>query len=63
MDFNDKQIEIIDIAEQLFALQGYDGTSVRDIASKANINVAMISYYFKLFISYTPDNKSYYFTC
>ncbi|POS01762.1 TetR/AcrR family transcriptional regulator [Flavobacterium croceum] len=46
MDFNDKQIEIIDIAEQLFALQGYDGTSVRDIASKANINVAMISYYF-----------------
>lgn len=26
--------------------KGYEGTSVRDICSRANINVAMISYYF-----------------
>ncbi len=46
MEFNDKQIQIIDIAEKLFAERGFDGTSVRDIADEAGINVAMISYYF-----------------
>ncbi|WNM17809.1 TetR family transcriptional regulator [Flavobacterium capsici] len=45
-DFNEKQIEILQVAEQLFAEKGFDGTSVRDIAKIANINVAMISYYF-----------------
>ena len=45
-DFNDKQIEILQAAEKLFAEHGYDGTSVRDIAKSANINIAMISYYF-----------------
>ncbi|ESU19147.1 transcriptional regulator [Flavobacterium cauense R2A-7] len=45
-DFNDKQIEILQVAENLFAEQGFDGTSVRDIAKSANINIAMISYYF-----------------
>ncbi|MBW7675169.1 TetR/AcrR family transcriptional regulator [Chryseobacterium chendengshani] len=44
--FTDKQIHILDIAEELIAKKGYEGTSVRDICSKANINVAMISYYF-----------------
>lgn len=46
MDFNDKQIQIITTAETLFAEKGFDGTSVRDIAEEAGINVAMISYYF-----------------
>jgi AcrR family transcriptional regulator len=46
MTFNDKQIEILQVAEQLFAEEGFDGTSVREIAKIANINVAMISYYF-----------------
>lgn len=45
-EFNDKQLEILQVAEQLFADEGFDGTSVRDIAKKANVNVAMISYYF-----------------
>jgi len=45
-EFNEKQIEILQVAEQLFAEEGFDGTSVRDIAKKANVNVAMISYYF-----------------
>ncbi|MEI8058882.1 MAG: TetR family transcriptional regulator [Ferruginibacter sp.] len=46
MNFNDKQIKIIETAEVLFAEMGFSGTSVRDIADKADINVAMISYYF-----------------
>jgi len=46
MDFNDKQIQIIEAAENLFADKGFDGTSVRDIAEEAGINIAMISYYF-----------------
>lgn len=33
-------------AEELFAEKGFSGTSVRDIADAADINVAMISYYF-----------------
>ncbi len=46
IDFNDKQLKIIETAERLFAHKGFDGTSVRDIADDAGINVAMISYYF-----------------
>lgn len=45
-EFNEKQIEILQVAEKLFAEEGFDGTSIRDIAKKANINIAMISYYF-----------------
>lgn len=46
MSYSDKQIQIIDTAEKLFSDRGFDGTSVRDIAEKAGINIAMISYYF-----------------
>jgi AcrR family transcriptional regulator len=46
MEYNDKQIAIINTAEKLFAVHGFDGTSVRDISHEAGINVAMISYYF-----------------
>jgi AcrR family transcriptional regulator len=46
MNYNDKQLQIIETAEGLFADRGFDGTSVRDIAEVAGINVAMISYYF-----------------
>ena len=46
MEFNDKQVQILEAAEQLFADKGFEGTSVRDIAETANVNVAMISYYF-----------------
>lgn len=44
--FSPKQLEIMDIALGLFAGNGYDNTSVRDIAKAADVNVAMISYYF-----------------
>lgn len=46
MALSDKQLHIIETAEQLFAENGFDGTSVRDIAEAADVNVAMISYYF-----------------
>lgn len=37
---------VIQAAIQLFNTKGFNGTSVRDIAGKANVNVALISYYF-----------------
>ena len=33
-------------AEQMFARHGYDGVSIRELASKAGVNSAAISYYF-----------------
>ncbi len=42
----DKREQILEVAEALFAEHGYEGTSVRKLASKAKINIAMISYYF-----------------
>jgi len=46
VNFNEKQIQIIEAAEKLFSENGFDGTSVRDIAEEAGVNLAMISYYF-----------------
>lgn len=45
-NLNDKQIQILEVAEELFAEKGFDGTSIRDISKVAKINVAMVSYYF-----------------
>ncbi len=45
-DLNDKQIQILEVAETLFAEKGFDGTSIRDISKVAKINIAMVSYYF-----------------
>jgi AcrR family transcriptional regulator len=44
--FTDKQIQILEVAETLFAEKGFDGTSIRSIAKMAKINIAMVSYYF-----------------
>src|SRR4030095_4095794 len=46
MEYNEKQVQIMETAEILFAEKGFNGTSVRDIAEKASVNLAMISYYF-----------------
>ena len=46
MEYSEKQVQIMEMAEILFAEKGFNGTSVRDIAEKANVNLAMISYYF-----------------
>lgn len=45
-DFNEKQLEILHVAEKLFAEEGFDGASIRTIAKEASVNIAMISYYF-----------------
>ena len=37
---------ILDVGEQLFAARGYSGTSVRDIATHAGVNQALIGYHF-----------------
>ena len=46
MEYNEKQVQIMETAEILFAEKGFNGTSVRDIAEKAKVNLAMVSYYF-----------------
>ena len=46
MAYNNKHIQIIESAENLFAKKGYEATTVRNIAEEAGINIAMISYYF-----------------
>jgi len=46
MEYNEKQVAIMEKAEKLFAEKGFAGTSVRDIADEAGVNLAMISYYF-----------------
>jgi AcrR family transcriptional regulator len=37
---------ILDVGEQLFAANGYSGTSIRDIATHAGVNQALIGYHF-----------------
>jgi AcrR family transcriptional regulator len=46
LKYSEKQIQIMEAAEELFAEKGFAGTSVRDIAEEAGVNLAMISYYF-----------------
>ena len=59
----DKRAHILSVAEELFAESGFDGTSVRDIAQLANVNLAMISYYFgskeKLLEALIEDRAGY----
>jgi AcrR family transcriptional regulator len=42
----DTKTKILDAAEFLFALQGFDGTSLRDITSRAGVNLASVNYHF-----------------
>ena len=59
----DKREHIMNTAVSLFAVNGFEGTSVRDIAAAADVNLAMINYYFgskeKLFESIVEYNVSY----
>jgi AcrR family transcriptional regulator len=45
---SDKSVQdrLLDAAEQLFSEQGFEGASVRDIASAAGCNIAAVNYYF-----------------
>ncbi|MFD1362273.1 forespore capture DNA-binding protein RefZ [Lentibacillus salinarum] len=47
MKKNPTKQKVIDAASFLFFQNGFHGTSVRDIADKATVNVSLISYYFK----------------
>lgn len=42
----DNKMRILLSAKKLFAKQGYDGTSVRQICEEANANIALVSYHF-----------------
>lgn len=45
-EMNEKQLQIMKKALDVFSEKGFDSASVRDIAQRAEVNVAMISYYF-----------------
>lgn len=51
----DKKEHIMKVAVALFAEKGFEGTSIRDLAHQADVNIAMINYYFgskeKLFVA------------
>ncbi|MEO8172598.1 MAG: TetR family transcriptional regulator [Sediminibacterium sp.] len=42
----DKKEHIMNIAIELFAEKGFEGSSIRDLATRADVNVAMVNYYF-----------------
>jgi AcrR family transcriptional regulator len=42
----DKKMHIMDKAIELFAEKGFEGTSIRDLATSADVNIAMVNYYF-----------------
>lgn len=46
MKNNQTKQKVIDAASLLFFQKGFHGTSVRDIANRASVNVSLISYYF-----------------
>jgi len=43
---HDKRDYMLDVAERLFAEQGFEAVSIREISKEADINIAMVSYYF-----------------
>lgn len=43
---DDKKDHIINVAIELFAEKGFEGTSIRDLATRADVNLAMVNYYF-----------------
>ena len=45
-DQQDLKKQILDIAEELFADNGYAATSIRSIADKSGVNPALVHYYF-----------------
>lgn len=43
---NAARIKLMTVARKLFAKNGLDGTSTRDISKEAGLNISLISYYF-----------------
>lgn len=46
MNFKEKQIAILEVAEKVISEKGFEGASIREISKRAGINLAMVSYYF-----------------
>lgn len=44
---NEAEIKIINAARELFYEKGFTGITVRDIANKAEVNLALLHYYFR----------------
>lgn len=42
----DPRERLLDAAEKLFCLRGYEGTSIRDITAEAECNIAAVNYHF-----------------
>lgn len=59
----DKREHIINTAINLFSTKGYEGTSIRNLATAAGVNLAMVNYYFgtkeKLFESMVEQKAGY----
>jgi AcrR family transcriptional regulator len=49
IDYNNLEVKdkILHVAKDLFVKNGYNGTSIRDIASASSTNVAMVNYYYR----------------
>lgn len=45
-DKTDKREKLLEVAEQLFAKHGFEAVSVRKLAAEADVNLAMVNYYF-----------------
>ncbi len=43
---SEKKNAILDVAQELFANHGFEGTTTRSISDTAGVNIAMLSYYF-----------------
>jgi AcrR family transcriptional regulator len=43
----DTKSKILDAAEKLFGVKGFDSTSLRDITAEANVNLAAVNYHFQ----------------
>jgi len=58
-----KKEQIIEKAIELFGVNGYDSTSIRELSQEAGINIAMINYYFgskeKLFEAMVEHKAGY----
>jgi AcrR family transcriptional regulator len=44
---HDTKSKILEVAYELFAKNGYEGTSIRDISKLADVNVAAVNYHFQ----------------
>src|SRR5580704_11753070 len=46
-DRPDTKGRILDVAERLFGLKGFEATSLRDITAEAQVNLAAVNYHFQ----------------